>query len=67
MDGNPPPEGRGDAAESTSSGPGRSPEEHFGPLALRRMTKPDGRSLIAYRRVDLAAPGAAGERGRSGA
>jgi hypothetical protein len=27
-------------------------EERFGPLRLRRITKPDGRALILYSRAD---------------
>ena len=32
--------------------PAESSHERFGPLELTRMTKPDGRSLIVYARVE---------------
>ncbi len=68
MDGNPPPDPRGTAGQR-SPGPlearEANPDERLGPLALRRMTKDDGRSLIVYERVDRSphhAPGTAHER-----
>lgn len=64
MDGTPPPERR-DTAEERSSGPHEAmPDERFGPLALRRMTKPDGRSLIVYERADRDPHDAPEEQGR---
>ena len=42
------PQGERPAAGS----PAGSSHERFGPLELTRMTKPDGRSLIVYARVE---------------
>jgi hypothetical protein len=39
------------APSSTGAG-AASAQERFGPLALTRMVKPDGRALIVYARAD---------------
>jgi hypothetical protein len=49
MDAKPP--GTGPAAdEEPSPSEDAAPEERFGPLELRRLSKDDGRALILYRR-----------------
>jgi len=65
MDGNPPPDGRGTAEQRSSAPPGAAGDavESFGPLALRRMGKDDGRSLIVYERGDPAPQDASGDPG----
>ena len=66
MDGNPPPDGRG--AEPRPPGARGDPgAESFGPLAVRRMTKDDGRSLIVYERADPLSQAGSGEPGPRGA
>jgi len=40
-----PPSGRADEKDGSAGGP-------FGPLAVRRLVKDDGRALIIYRRVE---------------
>ena len=67
MDGNPPPDGRG-IAEQPSPGAREEreagPAERFGPLAVRRMAKDDGRALIVYEdRRPREGSGGAGARG----
>lgn len=52
MDGTPPPEPRGTAGERAPGPHDADRAERFGPLAVRRMTKPDGRALIVYERAD---------------
>ena len=71
MDGNPPPDGRATVERqpaTPANGAHDAPRvETFGPLAVRRMAKGDGRRLIAYERVDRPAQGGSGEPGRRGA
>jgi hypothetical protein len=40
------------AAQAASDSAAASVQERFGPLALTRLVKPDGRMLIVYARVD---------------
>jgi len=68
MNGNPAGGERDPAERRTSGSPGAREvmaAERFGPLAVRRMTKADGRALIAYERVDRSREdsGEAGGRG----
>ena len=47
------PAGEPSQEERAATGsPAASPPERFGPLALTRMVKPDGRALIVYARVE---------------
>jgi hypothetical protein len=39
-------------AGTSGDAPGASPER-TGPMAIERMTKPDGRALIVYQRQDM--------------
>ena len=69
MDGNPPPDGRGTAEQRPSAPPGAAKDpgaERYGPLALRRMTKDDGRSLIVYELVDRPPQDGSGDPGHDG-
>jgi hypothetical protein len=43
------PPGRGDGRATEKEAQDASPEERFGPLALERMHKDDGRLLIVFR------------------
>ena len=47
----PPPEPPSDGAGAAGDGP-QSDAERFGPLALERRRKDDGRALIIYRRAE---------------
>jgi hypothetical protein len=42
----------GPRAHGSAPGPGEAAVERYGPLAVRRLVKDDGRALIVYERVE---------------
>ena len=48
----------GSSSQGSAPDPGAAAVERYGPLALRRLVKDDGRSLIVYERAEPSGNGA---------